>query len=255
MEERLVKRPIEADSRHGNSARAEDTSSRAGSRWGWRRYLILSALIVLAGGAGFVWYATRPIDTTPPDVVFEDVEPDKPLFEGAEPQVTFVLRDDKDGIPTFFIFQGKDYKITAQAINLLRRTPNERGVEVRFEAVRFLKQDENEPDKITVRAVGIANEMDGNKPILLSDLESGKQLDLEFRDEIKEFFCHVVYEIKMTIQYDAKTQQLSLTNASGSIRWKMPGSDAFDEGRLEGTIIGRKGDYDEKPLLEFDSSS
>ena len=255
MEEKPVNCRPEAGMPRRSLDRAEDKPSGSASRRGCRRVFVVAPLIVLAGGAGFVWHATRPLDTTPPDVVFKKVEPDKPLFDGAEQQVTFVLRDDKDGIPTFFIFQEKDHKITAQAINLLRKTPNERGVEIRFEAVRFLKEDVNEPDKITVRAVGIANEMDGNKPILLGDLESGKPLDLNFRDEIKEFFCHVVYEIKMTIQYDSKTQQLSLPNASGSIRWKMPGSDAFDEGRLEGTITGRKGDYDEKPLLDFEGSN
>ena len=85
----------------------------------------------------------------------EEVEPDKPLFDESEQQVTFVLTDDQGGIPTFFIFDAEDQKTTAGGINLLRGTPNEQGVEIRFEAVRFFR-DENDPDKLWPRAVGIA---------------------------------------------------------------------------------------------------
>lgn len=230
---------------------ADGASSRSGSRWGCRRYLILATLAFLAGAAGLVWYAMRPLDTTPPEAELIEVEPNKPLLDQDEQQVTFVLQDDKGGIPTFFIFEGEDQKATALGINTLRRTPNEVGVEIRFEAVRF-RQDESDPDKLWVRTVGIANETEGKTPVSLSELESGKPLDLHFHDEIEvPYVAHVVYDIYMTIQYDSKTQQLSLTDASGGIRWKMLGSDAFDEGKLETAIIGRKGEYAEKPLLEL----
>jgi hypothetical protein len=162
-----------------------------------------------------------------------------------------VLQDDTGGIPTFFIFKREDQKGTALGINTLRGTPNERGVEIRFEAVRF-RRDESEPDRLWVRAVGIANESEGKTPVSLSELESGGPLDLHFHDEIEvPYVAHVVYDIYMTIRYDPKTQQLTLTNASGSIRWKMLGSDSFDEGKLETGITGRKGEYAEKPLLDF----
>jgi len=192
------------------------------------------------------------VDTTPPDPVFIEVQPDKPVLEDTEQRVTFVLQDDSGGIPTFFIFDDEEQKTTALAINTLRGTPNERGVEIRFEAIRF-RRDESDPDKVWVRAVGIANEMDGKTPTSLSELESGKPIDLHFHDEIEvPIVVHVIYDIYMTIQYDAKTQQLTLTNASGSISWKMLGSDAaFDEGKMQGEIAGRKGEYAEKPLLEF----
>lgn len=213
--------------------------------------MVLSSLAVLTGGVALAWYATRPVDTTPPEAKFAEVEPDKPLFDENEQRVTFVLQDDKGGIPTFFIFQGEDFKATALAVNTLRGTPNERGVEIRFEAVRF-RRDESDADKLWVRAVGIANEMEGKTPTSLSSLESGEPIELHFHDEIEALYVfHVVYDISMTVQYDAKTQQLSMPDASGSIRWKMPGSDAFDEGKLEGMITGRKGEYAEKPLLDI----
>ena len=233
------------------AAPADGESSRSGSRWGWPRYLALAVLILLAGAGGFLWWATRPVDTTPPEAVFDEVEPNKPLFEENEQQVTFVLSDDKGGIPTFFVFDGEDQKTTALGINTLRGTPNELGVEIRFEAIRF-RRDEADPDRLWVRVVGIANEMDGKTPLSLSELESCKPLGLHFHDEIEiPYLAHVTYDIYMTIQYDPKTQGLTVTNASGSIRWKMLGSDAFDEGKLETVIDGRKGGYAEKPLLEI----
>ena len=69
--------------------------------------------------------------------------------------------------------------------------------------------------------------------------------------KIDELANHVVYQIQMTIQYDPKAQQLSLTNASGSLQWNTPISESYDEGKLEGTITGRRGEYTEKPLLDF----
>jgi hypothetical protein len=226
-------------------------SANSDSRWGCGRYSILAAFAVLAGGAALVWRATRPVDTTPPKAVLAKVEPNKPLFAGPERQVTFVLHEAQGGIPTFFVFEDQDQKATALGINTLRGTPNERGVEIRFEAVRF-RRDEREPDTLWVRAVGIANETEGKTPISLGVLERGESVDLHFHDEIQvPFVAHVIYDIYMTIRYDPRSQQLTLTNASGSIRWKMLGSDAFDEGKLETAIRGQKGEYAEKPLLKF----
>ncbi len=226
-------------------------STTVGSRWGCGRYLILAGFIVHAGGAALVWRATRPVDTTPPTAVLARVEPDKPLFAENERQVTFVLQDGQGGIPTFFIFEDQAQKATALGINTLRGTPNERGVEIRFEAVRF-RRDESDPDTLWVRAVGIANETEGKTPISLAALERGQAVDLHFHDEIQvPYVAHVIYDIDMTIRYDPKAQQLTLTNASGGMRWKMLGSDAFDEGKLETAIRGQKGEYAEKPLLQF----
>lgn len=226
-------------------------STTSDSRWGCRRYLILAVFVVLAVGGGLVWRATRPVDTTPPKAVLAKVEPNKPLFADRERQVSFVLRDAQGGIPTFFVFDGPDQKTTALGINTLRGTPNQRGVEIRFEAIRF-RRDERDPDTLWVRAVGIANETEGKTPISLGVVERGEPLDLHFHDEIQvPYVAHVIYDIYMTIRYAPETQQLTLTNASGSIRWKMLGSDAFDEGKLETTIRGQKGAYAEKPLLKF----
>lgn len=226
-------------------------STTANSGRNWRRYGVLAALLLLVGGAVFVWRATRPVDTTPPRAVLAKIEPDRPLFAGDERQVTFVLRDERGGIPTFFVFEGPEQKTTALGINTIRGTPNERGVEIRFEAVRF-RRDEAAPDRLWVRAVGIANETEGKTPISRLQLERGETLDLRFHDEIEvPFVAHVIYEIAMTIRYDPKSQQLTLSNASGSIRWKMLGSDAFDDGQLDTSILGRKGEYAEKPLLKF----
>jgi hypothetical protein len=231
--------------------RTATMNTTSGSRWGCRRYVILAASVLLAGGAVLVWRATRPIDTTPPKAVLAKVEPNQPLLAAHESRVTFVLHDDQGGIPTFFIFEGADQKATALGINTLRGTPNERGVEIRFEAIRF-RRDEIDPDTLWVRAVGIANETEGKTPISRDTLERGEPLDLHFHDEIQvPFVAHVIYDIYMTIQYDPRSQQLTLTNASGSIRWKMLGSDAFDKGQLEAAIRGRKGEYAEKPLLKF----
>lgn len=233
------------------SAAADGDSGRSVSRWGCRRYLLLAAVVVLAGAAVLVWLAIRPVDTTPPQAVLAKVEPNKPLLEENQQRVTFVLHDDQGGIPTFFVFEGEDRKATALGINTLRGTPNERGVEIRFEALRF-RRDETDADKLWVRAVGIANETEGKTPISRSQLERGEPLDLHFHDEIRvPYVAHVIYDIYMTIQYDPKTQQLTLTGAAGSIRWKMLRSDAFDEGKLETVIRGQKGEYAEKPLLKF----
>lgn len=226
-------------------------NATSASRGGCRRYLILATCVLLAGGAAVVWRATRRVDTTPPEAVLVKVEPNKPLFAEQERQVTFVLRDGQGGIPTFFIFEAQDQKTTALGINTLRGTPNERGVEIRFEAVRF-RRDESDPDTLWVRAVGIANESEGKTPISLGVLERGESVDLHFHDEIQvPFVAHVIYDIYMTIRYDPQSQQLTLSNASGGMRWKMLGSDAFDEGALEAAVQGRKGEYAEKPLLQF----
>ncbi len=231
-----------------------DGSAFAGgrsSRSGCRRYVILAGFAAFAAGAVLAWWATRPVDTTPPEAVLIDAEPDKPLLPDNQRQVTFVLHDDKGGIPTFFLFEEENQKTTALGINALRGTPNERGVEVRFEAVRF-RRDEGDPDKLWVRAVGIVNETEVKTPISLRELEQGEPLDLNFHDEVQvPYVAHVIYDVSMTIQYAPKTQRLVLSNASGSIRWKMLGSDAFDEGSLETSIQGQRGEYAEKPLLKF----
>lgn len=226
-------------------------STTVGSRWSCGRYLILATFVVLAGGAVLAWRARRPVDTTPPKAVLAQVVPDQPLFAGDERQVTFVLQDGQGGIPTFFIFDEQAQKATALGINTLRGTPNGRGVEIRFEAIRF-RRDDTAPDTLWVRAVGIANETEGKTPVALAVLERGEPVDLHFHDEIEvPYVAHVIYDIGMTIRYDPKAQQLTLTNASGGMRWKMLGSDAFDEGKLETEIRGRKGEYPEKPLLRF----
>jgi hypothetical protein len=211
---------------------------------------LLIALLVLVGTSWVFWRATRLVDT-PPQAVFEEIEPDRPLFTENARSVTFVLADDQGSIPTFFLFAGEDQKVTALGVNALRGTPNEQGVEIRFEAVRF-RRDESDPDRLWVRAVGIVNETEGKTPISLSELESGQPLDVHFHDEIRvPLVAHVIYDIFMTIQYDAKRQELTLTNATGSIRWKMLGTDAFDEGALDCVVRGRRGEYAEKPLLTF----
>jgi hypothetical protein len=234
-----------------SSAGTGDSASDAKLARPWRRYLILATLLFLAAAVVLIWWATRPVDTTPPEAVLHAIEPNKPLLAESQQQVTFILRDENDGIPTVFVFEGENQKGTALGINTIRRTPNERGVEIRFEAIRF-RRDENDPDRLWVRAVGIANESEGKTPVSLSRLESGEPLDLHFHDEIKvHYVAHVIYEILMTIQYAPQTQQISLSNTTGRIRWKMFGSDAFDEGKLGTLIHGKKGDYAEKPLLDF----
>jgi hypothetical protein len=114
---------------------------------------LIVAAVLLAGAAALVWRATRPIDTTPPKAVLAKVEPNKPLFAEHEQQVTFVLRDDQGGIPTFFVFEDPDQKLTALGINTLRGTPNERGVEIRFEAVRFRRDEMSGGSKLTRSSV------------------------------------------------------------------------------------------------------
>ncbi len=211
----------------------------------------LMGAVLVAAAAGLVWQTLQPVDTTPPIASYREELPDQPMFADDTTQVTFVLRDEQGEIPTFFLFTEKEQTTTALAINALRRTPDERGVEVRFEALRF-RVDEEDPDRIWVRAVGIANETDGKTPISRSALESGEALELLFQDEIQvRFLAHVIYEIRMTIQYQPQTQRLRLTNTSGSIIWKMLGSEDADRARIESVIEGRKGEYAEKPLVQF----
>lgn len=213
--------------------------------------VLIGLLVLLVSGAAFAWWATRPKDTTLPEAKLFEVVPNKPLFAEGETQATFILHDDQGNVPTFFMFTKEEQKTTALGINTLRGTPNEQGVEVRFEAVRFLR-DEEDPDKLWVRAVGIVNESEGKTPISLATLENGEPLDLHFHDEIKvPYVAHVVYDIYMTVEYDPPTQALDLSKASGSIRWKMLGTDAYDEGKLDTDIHGQKGEYKQKPLLKL----
>lgn len=211
--------------------------------------VVIMVLVVVTGGV--IWQTLQPVDTTPPVASYREELPDQPMFAEEHTQVTFVLRDEQGDIPTFFLFTEREQGTTALAINTLRRTPDERGVEVRFEALRF-RLDEEEPDRVWVRAVGIANETDGKTPISRSALESGEALELFFQDEIRvRFVAHVIYEIRMTIQYQPQTQRLRLTNTAGSIIWKMLGSEDADRARIESVIEGRKGEYAEKPLVQF----
>jgi hypothetical protein len=197
------------------------------------------------------WWSTRPLDTTAPEGNIHAVEPNQPLLSESDQQVTFILKDENGDIPSVFVFDSDDQKGTALGINTLRRTPDEQGVEIRFEAIRF-RRDETDEDRLWVRAVGIANESEGKTTVSLRQLESGQPIDLRFHDEIKvPYVAHVIYEILMTMQYNPRTQQITLTNTTGSIRWKMFGSDAFDQGQLGDTILGQKGDYPVKPLLDF----
>ena len=168
-----------------------------------------------------------------------------------EQQVTFVLQDDRGGIPTFYVFEHENQKTAALAINTFRGTPNPRGVEIRFEALRF-RRDEKNPDTLWVRAVGIVNEMEGKTPISRAALDRGDPLDLHFHDEIHvPYVVQLTYDIHMTVQYDPRSQQLTLANASGSVRGKMLRTDVFDEKKLKTAIHGRKGEYPEKHILKF----
>jgi hypothetical protein len=221
------------------------------SRSTLRRYLLPATLTAVVAAVLLVWWGTRPVDTTPPTATLHAVQPDKPLLSEHEQQVTFVLKDENGEIPTVFVFESEDQKGTAVGINTIRRTPNEKGVEIRFEAMRF-RRDEIDPDRLWVRAVGIANESEGKTPVSLRALASGDPMELRFHDEIKvPLVAHVIYEILMTIRYNSKTQEIILKETTGSLRWKMLGMDAYDEGKLGNLIRGKKGDYPEKPLLDF----
>ncbi len=215
-----------------------------------RRILVFILLLMLVGGF-LAWLASRPVDTTPPHAQLDVVEPQRPLFADGKEMVTFVLEDDQGEIPTFFLFTAKDQSTTAMGINTLRGTPNDQGVEIRFEAIRF-RRDEQDSDRLWVRAVGIVSELEGKTPVSLEALQAGQTIDLHFEDEIRvPLVAHVVYEIFMTIRYDAQTQELTLTDASGSIHWRMLGSDAKDRGKLQSVVRGRRGEYPEKTVLKF----
>ncbi len=165
--------------------------------------------------------------------------------------MTFILQDDQGQIPTLYLFAAAEQKGAARAVNTLRGTPNERGVEVHFEAIRF-RRDDQDPAVVWARAVGIANESEGKTPIPLDALDSGQPVDLQFSDEINvPLVAHVVYSISLTVQYERATQILTLTHCTGSIRWKMLAMDAFDESELPTVVHGRKGQYPEKPVLNL----
>lgn len=215
-----------------------------------RRLVVLILVLMLATGA-LAWLFSRPVDTTPPQAILHDIQPERPLFADDKKMVTFVLEDAEGNIPTFYLFTGEDQTTTATAINTLRGTPNDQGVEIRFEAIRF-RRDEQDADRLWVRAVGIVNELEGKTPVPLDALQAGETLVLHFYDEIRvPLLVHVLYEISMTIHYDAQTQELTLTDASGSMHWKMLGSDAMDRGELTSVVRGRRGEYPEKPVLSF----
>jgi hypothetical protein len=215
-----------------------------------RRLVVLILLLMLAG-CTLAWLFFRPIDTTSPQVTLDSIQPDRPLFADDKKMVTFVLEDAQGNIPTFFLFTGEDQTTTAMGINAMRGTPNDQGVEIRFEAIRF-RRDEQDADRLWVRAVGIVNELEGKTPVSLSALQAGETVNLHFYDEIRvPLLAHVLYEIFMTIRYDAQTQELTLTDASGSIHWKMLGSDAIDKGELATVVRGRRGEYPEKTVLNL----
>ena len=89
---------------------------------------------------------------------------------------------------------GSGPEMMAVACKIATEAARKDGVEIRFEAVRF-RRDEADPDRLWVRAVGIANETEGKTPISRTQLERGDTLDLRFHDEIEvPFVAHVVYD-------------------------------------------------------------
>ena len=149
-------------------------------------------------------------------------EQPRPLFKKGESAVTFKLKDRNGKTPRIVLFRGKDQAATADSINYWRETQGlcDEGVAVDFKGIRFLKSKEN-PDELTVRLVGIKNELELGDALSLSELQSGKPQKLHFGPVTMGFIpISGTTDAEMILRYDPRNRSLDIPEVSGQFEWK-----------------------------------
>jgi hypothetical protein len=146
----------------------------------------------------------------------------QPLLAPGEQSVAFVLKNADGQIPQFALFDQPKEKDTADSINFWRGTPDlvQRGVAVQFKGLRFLR-DEDDPQRLVVRLVGVKNELELTERLPLKDIESGKQLRMHFGPAaIGVGVVTGTTDAEMLLAFDPADRTLSIPEISGQFQWK-----------------------------------
>jgi hypothetical protein len=167
-----------------------------------------------------------------------------PLLKKGEPAVTFKLKDRDGKTPRIVLFRGKDQAATADSINYWRDTQDlgADGVAVDFKGIRFLRSKEN-PDELTVRLVGIKNELELSEPLSLSELQSGKPQKLHFGPVTMGIIpISGTTDAEMVLRYDPRNRSLDIPEVSGQFEWKRLLYDAQSDAASLTDVTGEVGD-------------
>lgn len=168
----------------------------------------------------------------------------RPLFKNGESAVTFRLKDRTGKTPRIVLFRAEDQAATADSINYWRDTQNlgVDGVAVDFKGIRFLQSKEN-PDELTVRLVGIKNELELGDAISLAELQSGKKQKLHFGPAaIGSIPISGTTDAEMVLRYDPRSRSLDIPEVSGQFEWKRLFHDAQSDSGSLTDVTGEVGD-------------
>ncbi len=171
-------------------------------------------------------------------------EQPSPLFKRGESAVTFKLKDRDGKTPRIVLFQDADQAATADSINYWRDTQDlgPDGVAVDFKGIRFLKSKER-PDDLTVRLVGIKNELELGDAISLAELQSGKTQKLHFGPVTLGFIpISGTTDAEMILRYDPRSRSLDIAEVSGQFEWKRLLHDAQSDAGSLTDVTGEVGD-------------
>jgi hypothetical protein len=171
-------------------------------------------------------------------------EQQRPLFKKGESTVTFKLQDRDGKTPRIVLFQGADQAATADSINYWRDTQDLGcdGVAVDFKGIRFLQSKEN-PDELTVRLIGIKNELELGDAISLAELQSGKTQKLHFGPvAIGSIPISGTTDAEMVLRYDPRSRSLDIPEVSGQFEWKRLFYDAQSDAGSLTDVTGEVGD-------------
>ncbi len=159
----------------------------------------------------------------------------KPLFDSGQQEVTFVLKDRAGITPRLVLFNTPAQSGTADSINYWRdtRTVVKSGVAVDFKGIRFFRSP-RDPDRLSVRLVGIKNELELGASLSLASLETGKPLELHFGPvSLGGGIVTGTTDAEMTLQYLPESRTLRIAEVSGQFEWKRLFSEAQkDSGKL-----------------------
>lgn len=170
-------------------------------------------------------------------------EQPRPLFKRGESEVTFKLKDRDGKTPRIVLFQGADLAPTANSINYWRDTQDlGDGVAVDFRGIRFLQSNES-PDDLTVRLVGIKNELELGDPISLAELQSGKTQKLHFGPVTLGYIpISGTTDAEMVLRYDPRRRSLDIPEVSGQFEWKRLLYDAQSDAGSLADVTGEIGE-------------
>jgi hypothetical protein len=167
-----------------------------------------------------------------------------PLFKNGESAVTFRLRDRNGKTPRIVLFLGAEQAATAESINYWRDTKDicPKGVAVDFKGIRFIRSKEH-PDELTVRLVGIKNELELGEPISLSELQSGKTMKLHFGPAtLGAIPISGTTDAEMVLRYEPRNRSLDIAEVSGQFEWKRLFYDAQSDSGSLTDVTGEVGE-------------